>query len=96
MKRFWISWYARKAAFEYYGPWWISGWTNDWDDNEIDIICAAVLAESEEQAKATIQRSHYNPELEIEWRFCTEKSADWSPFSERFPRASWMVWEAAP
>jgi len=25
-------------------------------------------------------------------RFVTQKPADWSPFSDRFPRADWMQW----
>ena len=89
MKRFWLSWYACRE-FIYDGPWWISGYTTDADGSDVAVICAAVEAVSEEAAKRTIE-SASNGGL-IEWRFCTEKSDDWDPFCDRFPRTCGMNW----
>jgi hypothetical protein len=90
MKNYWISWYGPKAyAFTLYSPWWISGTAWSKDDDEIDIFCAAVKANSEEDAKEVIRKSHDKYE-ELDFRFCSERPDDWSPFCERFERADWM------
>ena len=88
MKRFWLSW-LYNGPFEYTGPWWVSGALFH---SQIPTICAAVIAESEDKAKEKIFQSHDDPNVYLEWRFCTEKPDDWAPFSERFPKATWMVW----
>jgi len=101
--RFWVSWYASEVLFTWNGPWWVSG-ARPLDDNLTlndlpnrttdkwqDMICAAVIADSEEHAKALIVAAHDKP-VELEWRFATARDRSWSPFSERFPKADWMQW----
>jgi hypothetical protein len=87
-----VSWYDSKLsrAWEYCGPWWISGETGDGRR----IFCAAVMAESAEAAKKVIADAHDEPlcYAALDWRFCVEREDGWDPFSERFPRAAWMVW----
>lgn len=87
--RFWVSWYS-VGAFTYPGPWWISGS----DACGALTICAAVLAESKNDAKAVIILAHDEPTVMTSdrWRFVDEQKPDWSPFSDRFPRADWMEW----
>lgn len=85
--RFWVSWLRDPyVKFTLHSPWWISGYR----DGQAT-ICAAIEAASEEAAKALIVAAHDTP-VDLEWRFCTERDPDWSPFCNRFPRASWMVW----
>jgi hypothetical protein len=94
MKKFWISWYCAAddmGKFELHTPWWISG-TRCSDDAET--ICAAVQAEDEEAAKKAILNSYDDPPKDLEWRFVNERSADWSPFCDRFQQAKWMKWAA--
>ena len=90
----WISYYVPDAvleAFEYHGPWWISGETMD----DKTIICAAVMASDEGAAQFIIEGA-FDPGTDmsnVELRFNTQKAADWSPFgSDRFPQADWMRW----
>jgi hypothetical protein len=85
MKRFWLSWYS-VGAFTYEGPWWISGMHGG-----RDVICAAVIAESLEEAKEKIVSAHHD-ESPSDWRFAEEKEYDWAPFGSRFKRQSWMQW----
>jgi hypothetical protein len=87
MKNYWVSWYSR-GAFEYHGPWWISGY----DGNGLETFCAAVRADSETLAMQVITMSHDDNPFCFEWRFCEEKPENWAPFSGRFPRAEWMRW----
>lgn len=47
MKKFWVSWYNNTSIpFTIHSPWWVSGYTFDENDDEIDIICCAIKAES--------------------------------------------------
>lgn len=88
--RWWVSWYS-SGAFEYHGPWWISG-------GEVggrDTICAAVIAPTEEAARDVIVSAHDDPSVVLEWRFVDERPDAWSPFGDRFPRAAWMRWPVA-
>lgn len=85
--RWWVSWYTG-YAFEYYGPWWFTGFTGDGRD----IFCAAVVAADSVAAEAVIRAAHDDPAASILFRFVSEKPADWSPFCDRFQRASWMRW----
>lgn len=90
MTSYWLSWWhdhERQGAFELHWPWWVSGHTMDDDET----ICAAVRADSGLAAQSMVYHAYDNPQP-LKFRFCTEKPADWSPFSERFPRADWMKW----
>ncbi len=88
MKRYWISWYGCTTIhFELDLPWWINGYRFEGQP----MICAAVLAENEFQAKNKIKTAH-DKKVELEWKFCEEKEDDWSPFSEQFPQKGWMTW----
>jgi len=84
---FWLSWYSPEpmSAFELHSPWWVSGYT----DNET-IVVAAVRAESEEAAWASVRNAYdYPPEMRE--RFIEPLTG--SPFSGRFPQANWMRWD---
>ena len=86
--KWWVSWCTDDMAFEIHTPWWITGY--DLDDR--CSICAAVIAETEEDAKQYIIQCHDNLPEDLNWRFCTEKPKDFNPFTTRFPRAKWMRW----
>lgn len=93
-KPFWLSWESRDphglGTFELSSPWWISGYGDD-----SALICAAVMAEDEDSAIDIVIASFDEPRpdgLDIDWRFVNEREPGWSPFSERFPKADWMVW----
>ena len=90
MKNWWISWYHKDefSAFELHSPWWVSGTTDD-----SATICAAVKAESWEAASDVIFECYDEPPRGIEFRFISERPADWCPFNERFQKADWMKWE---
>lgn len=92
MKNFWISWYSPNEPFTLHSPWWISGCTEDSDGEQFDIICAAVKADSEEDAKELI-RACYDEYQDINFRFASLKSDDWVPFCDRFPKGDWMEWK---
>ena len=92
MTPFWVSWYANKVPFTWHGPWWESGWRLSQDGSgDTATIVAAVMAASEEDAKARIVAAH-DCAVEPEWRFCNQRESDWAPFCDRFPRADWMKW----
>ena len=84
----WVSWYSN-GAFEYHGPWWVSG--QRLSDNA-HTICAAVRADTEDAARKVITDAHDDPTTTLEWRFVEERPDDWNPFSDRFPRADWVQW----
>lgn len=108
MRNFWISWYAwplQFDGFEYHGPWWVSGYgyfrLPDGEEIEVPVMVAAVKAADLEAAKDVIVQAHDNKALTATdfnehggqtWRLQSEKPDDWSPFSDRFPRADWMQW----
>jgi len=92
--KYWISWYHKRefSGFELHSPWWITGYTGEGDIT----FCAAVKATDEIKAMEIVRNSYdVPPEDAIEWRFCEERPLDWSPFSDRFPKAEWMeqYWE---
>lgn len=92
MKRWWVSWYGDPdVLFTLHSPWWASG--KRLSDDAATIV-AAVLAEDEDGARRGIVGAH-DVAVDLEWRFCDERPADWSPFCERFPRAGWMRWPEA-
>ena len=91
MKSYWCSMWVKHrdiSMFEYHGPWWVSGYTDDSGS-----VCAAVMAEDEDAAKRVLANSFddkRSPET-LEWRFVNEMG-DKSPFSDRFQRDNWMKW----
>ena len=92
MSNWWVSFYYPKtlAEWEYHGPWWVSG-SRVHDDAAT--ICAAVVADREEDAKNVILDAFDERPADLEWRFVTDKGADWDPFGgDRFKRAEWMKW----
>ena len=92
MRNYWVSWHDEDPGmWELHSPWWVSGE----DSRGRPIICAAVRAESELDAKNAVAESHddWRDAAEIVWRFCEPKPDGWSPFGSRFPRADWMVWD---
>lgn len=94
MNKYWLSWYHSyedNGDFELHSPWWISGSAGAGD---LETICAAVKADSEEEAKRIIQNCYDTPQIfdVSDWRFCDEENDDWSPFTSRFPKAPWMIW----
>lgn len=92
---YWVSWYSA-GDFTYEGPWWIScnelSLHPDGSEESRRILCAAVMAKSEDDAKRIIANAHDDKTLEIEWRFVEERAADWLPLSSRFERQDWMKW----
>jgi hypothetical protein len=84
-----MRWYGMPAwNFEYHGPWWISGETED-----TTIFVAAVVAPSEDDARRVIEASYDDGAAGVfEWSFSNPRSDDWEPFCDRFPRADWMQW----
>lgn len=89
LRRYWLSWYGNKGSFELHQPWWITG---ERGHDGVDILCAAILARSLQAAMEQVVVAHEDNSIELEWRFCEEQSDNWSPFSDRLPRASWMQW----
>jgi hypothetical protein len=91
LKNFWVSWYDKNyGQWELHWPWWVSGCRLS---DDARTICAAVRAESADHAMIIIENAHDEPRpLPLEWRFVSTRAPDWSPFSDRFPRADWMKW----
>lgn len=104
MAYFWISWWSAPSlgGFTLATPWWVTG--SRYDEKEISplisedaavathSICAAVSARNEAKARELIKKSYDKEPVDLEWRFCYEKPADWIPFSDRFPKSGWMTW----
>ncbi len=89
VENYWISWFDPcYGGWELHSPWWVSGYRGS---DDAPTICAAVKAESAEEAKASIHRAYDMP-CTLEFRFVEEKPPGWSPFSDRFRRAEWMQW----
>lgn len=98
MKSHWASVYLPaklRPAFEYHGPWWISGETMPTDDeDELSFaytICAWVMATSEDAAIETMRLAIDEDKrpTSLEVRFSSQKErAD----SDRFGAAGWMKW----
>lgn len=84
----WVSW-TGVESFTYHGPWWCSGY----DARDRPIFCAAIAARTEDAAQSTVEKA-YDEFSDLEWRFVKEQPAERSPFTDRFPRASWMRWPA--
>ena len=89
VSRWWLSW-CSNGAFEYHGPWWITGYELGPPGRRT--ICAAVLAGTEDDARRAVTIAHDDPDVELLWRFVEPRVADGEPFCERFPQAAWMCW----
>lgn len=90
--RFWLSWIQ---PYEDYRPltdpphkavigWWCSGF----DASDQAILCALVVAPSEDAAKAAIGESWPETKALEDWRFCESKRCGWLP-GDRFPLTAW-------
>lgn len=88
--KFWLSFIQSTtfAPFELHTPWWISGYTGDGEPT----ICAAVMAEDEDDAEEKIYEAFDECPDSIQFRFIERRPDDWSPFGERFPQLPWMQW----
>ena len=88
--RWWVMW-TGWGAFELGLPWWIVGQHKN--DPTLECYCAAVLANSEKEARAVIVGAHDEGEAGIvEWRGAFPRAVDWSPFNTEFKRGDWMQW----
>lgn len=88
LKPFWLSWVAITHDYCIHFPHWVSGE----DANGNSILVCAVWATNGNKAKGIINNCHFSPNTHLSFRFCEEKSIDWSPFCDRFQRANWMIW----
>lgn len=95
--KFWLSWTARPkdGPFTIHSPWWISG-----QIDSRDTICAAIKADSVEEAKKKVLVCFDNPPGDLDWRFAQERPDNWSPWdvkspgdTPRFARRPWMKWD---
>jgi len=96
MRSWWMRFYVDAAEmphFEYHGPWWTSGYAPDADGNYTrHIICAAVVAASEVDARRVIEGAFDAGHTLAQWDASMLTRPDWTPFSDRFPREEWMRW----
>lgn len=88
---FWLSWWHTDdlGAFELRWPWW---WTGTRMGDGARSVCAAIRAETVEDALGAVLASYDTRHDRLAWRFASTRPDDWSPFSERFSRAKWMRW----
>jgi hypothetical protein len=92
MSNWWVSWYCPSESmplFELHSPWWVSGYAFEPDRH---IVVAAIRADSEESVWEKV-RSAFDTPVEIEERFIEPVPHMSEPFSDRFPKASWMAWD---
>ncbi len=96
MTNYWLSWWHTQdlSAFELNWPWWVSGYRDGGDEQDDAAICAAVQADDEDAAKGIVIAAYDVRPDDVEWRFVSERPADWSPFCDRFPKADWMAFPA--
>lgn len=97
MKPYWCRFYVltrELGFFEYEGPWWMSGYTMD--DDEQTVVCAAVMADSEDGARKTLEACFDEGHAMARWDNGDELGMDWQPSPKgsgsRFQRAEWMRW----
>ena len=90
MRRYWVSWWAKveHGPFEIHSPWWFTGFNEDEDHS----VCAAIQAKDEDDAMEKVFASYDIRPEHLDFRFVEERPADWTPFSDRFPRRDWMQW----
>lgn len=94
MKSFWVGfWVCDLTKFEYHGPWWVTGSRGE-DDVPETAVCAAVRAESGEEAQEVIERAFDKGHAPTAFRFHGERDENWDPLKlgERFAPKPWMKW----
>ena len=91
---FWVRFrHNASGNFEMHCPWWTTG--EDVDGHMF--VCAAVPAGGAAEAKARVLASFDKGHAGgVKLTFVERREDDWAPFSERFPRKSWMVWGIDP
>lgn len=94
---FWLSWFEHEDAhFSLITPWWCSGY-RDTPHGKQDLLCAAVMAHTEEHAVSQIIDAHDIADVELEFAFIEDRPLGWTPFHETgLPRSNWMRWEQKP
>lgn len=93
LNEYWCRWTSTMSveSFEYHGPWWISGYSSYGNPT----ICAAICAESEEEALKAFCSSYDKAPLGLLDFSCDPlKMSD--PFTSRFPKRDWMIWPITP
>lgn len=85
LKNFWVSWYGAHGAYTLDWPWWVVGHGMG-GGNGIATICAAVQAKNADAAKKIVWEGHDLPPQHLEFRFVSERPADWTPYCRRFIR----------
>ena len=55
-------------------------------------ICAAIKADSEQEAYLIVRKAYDDPHASLMFRFCVDRPDDWQPFTDRFKRSKWMEW----
>lgn len=95
---YWVSWWRDPSVgFELHSPWWVTGYRYvGLPAIEQASICAAIMAEDDIDARCRVALAHDREPQNLDFRFSASKAAEWSPFCDRFPRASWMVWPGTP
>ena len=95
-RRWWLGFrfYAKNGPFAYHGPWWTF---SEEQSSTWLTIHVVVEADSRDLAKRMVAAAIARPTLEgnIDWLFCEEKDANWSPFDAQHPQRPWMVWDGA-
>jgi hypothetical protein len=92
MKNYWVRFFmkaADHAHFEYHGPWWVSGYTADCEQ---EIVCAAVRARGAGHAAAIINAAFDARHKPVKVDFVEMRPEGWEPFCDRFGRRDWMQW----
>lgn len=87
--KFWISWHHKD---EYSGPTLLCPWWKIDHAEGGEAICAAIKATDAIEAREIVKRSLLNCPTRLRFRFCDVQADEWHPFSGRFPRADWMIW----
>lgn len=100
MKKWWVSWFAHPfVGFTLTSPWWLVDVSSGvgkalgsakFEASHGGVITAHVIAESDAQARQLIIAAHEVPVV-LTFRFTTRQGKYWTPFSQSFPRADWMV-----
>lgn len=92
MSDWWVSWYSTSPMdeFELHSPWWVTGYTMD--EPQANIIVAAVRAPEAAAAYAQVRAAYDNGPEGFRERFVEPLTR--SPFTDRFPQAAWMRWDA--
>jgi len=81
------------GGFELHAPWrTANSWAGEYR------IYAAVIAPSEDEAKAVIFACYDNPPKDIDFDFVEEQAEDWCPWDKtdgyvtKIKRQKWMQW----